>query len=115
MLGDNSLEPLSLDGIEKQDALFRNVIAESYVRDRWEDLFQEFFSPEQGQVRQVMPLKVEEIKDIVEQMTAPAFLIIQEQLEIRMPLVIHHNDLAVQKSLEYKSSQRVCDRGKLFV
>ena len=51
MFGDDPLKSLFFDDLEKQDALFPDVIAEFYVLVSRENFFQEFFSPEQGQVR----------------------------------------------------------------
>ena len=106
MFGDDPLQSLFFDSIEKQDSLFPYVIAEFYFRGRRENFFQKFFSPEQWQVRQIMSLEVQEIKDIVEQMTFAGFRVILEHLEIRMSLVINCNNFPVQNSLESKGAQR---------
>src|SRR5271157_1168470 len=114
MFGDDPLEPFFPDDVEKQDAVFQYVIAEFYFRVRRENFFQEFFSSQQGQVGQIMSREVQEIKYIVEQMTSSRFLVILQHLKIRAPLIVHHNDLAIQNSLKSEFSQRVRNRSKLL-
>src|SRR6266702_2395650 len=115
MLGDYPLESLSLDDMKKQDPVFPYVIAEPYFRGGRENLFQEFLSAEQGEAGQVMPLEVDEIEDVVEQMTASGFLVILQQLEIGMAPIIHDDNFAIQDGLKSEFAQRVHDGSILLV
>ncbi len=115
MLGNDPFQSLFFDDLEKQNAFLPYVIAEFYFRGGGEDFFQEFFSPEQGQARQIMSLEVEEIEDVVEQMTASGVLVMLQHLEIRTSLVIHDDDFAVQNSVKSEFPQRLCNGRKLFV
>ena len=62
-----------------------------------------------------MSLEVEEIKNVVEQMTASGFLVMLQHLKIRMSLVIHDNDFAVQNSIKSEFPKRLRNGRKLFV
>src|SRR5512135_3704486 len=70
MFGDDPFKSFFFGGVVKQDAFLPYVIAESYFWDGRENLFQKLLPPEQRQARQVMPPEVEEIENVVEQMTA---------------------------------------------
>ena len=107
MLGDDPLDALFFDDLEKQDALFPDMIAEFDVRDGGEDFFQEFLSSDEGQARQIMPLEMEEIKDVVEQMAATGFQVILQHLEIGMAPIVHDDDFAVQNGIESEFPERV--------
>jgi hypothetical protein len=115
MFGDDPFQSPFFGDSVKQDAFFPYVIAESYSWAGRENFFQELFPPEQGQVRQIMPPEVEEIKNVVELMTATGVLVMLEHLKIRTPLVIHDNNFAVQNSVKSEFPQRVYNGEKLFV
>ena len=107
--------PFSLTTWKNRTPSFPYVIAESYFRGGRENFFQEFFSPEQGEARQIMSLEVEEIEDVVEQMAASGFPVILQHLEIGMSLIIHDDDFAVQNGLESEFPQRLRNGKKLLV
>src|SRR6266702_6779279 len=100
MFGDYPLQSLFLDDMEKQDPILPYMIAESYIRGGRENFFQEVLSSEQGEAGQIMPLEVEEIVDVVEQMASSGFLVILQHLEIGVPLIVHDDDFAVQNSVK---------------
>src|SRR3990172_6423134 len=114
MFGDDPLHPLIFGDLVKQDAFFPYVIAESYLWGGRENFLQELFPPEQGQGRQIMSPEVEEIENVVEQMTASRVLVMLQHLKIRAPLVIHDHDLAVQNSVKSEFPQRLHNRKELF-
>ena len=76
------------------------MIAEAYFRQRRKHVFQEFFPAKQRKAGQIMPLEVEEIEDVVEQMASSGFLVILQHLEIGVPPFIHDNNFAVQNGLK---------------
>ena len=84
MFGDDPLDTLFFDDPEKQDSLFSYVIADFYVRGVGKDSFQEFFSPDEGQARQIVSREMEEIEDVVDQMAKTGFPVILKHLEIGM-------------------------------
>jgi len=84
MFGDDPLESLCFDDIEKRDALFRYVIAESYFGEDGRIFFRSSFLLSRGQVRQVMPLEVQKIKDVSRAGDRLLISVILEHLEIRM-------------------------------
>ena len=91
------------------------MIAEFQVLVSRENFFQEFFSPQQGQIRQIMSREEQEIEDIIKQVATAGFLVILQHLEIRASLIIHTDDFAVQNRVKPKFLQGCHHRGKLFV
>src|SRR3990172_9901107 len=115
IFGDDPFQPLFFGYLVEQDAFFRYVVAESYFRNGRENLFQEFLPPEKRQVCQIMAPEVEEIENIIEQMTASGVLVMLERMEIRASLVVHDDDFAVQDRVKSEFSQCFHNGKELFV
>src|SRR4030066_310654 len=62
-----------------------------------------------------MSMEEQEIKDIVDQITATGFLVILQLLEIRLSLIIHNDDFAVQNCLKSEFLQRLGNREELLI
>src|SRR6266571_6197379 len=91
------------------------MIAEAYFRQRRKHVFQEFFPAKQRKAGQIMPLEVQQVENIVEQVAAPRFPVILQQLEIGTPLVIHDDYFTIQNSIEAEFPQRLHNGEKLLL
>ena len=76
LLGDDSLQPLCLGGLKKEDPILADMITKADFRGGGEDLFQHFFPPQQRETGEIVSLEVEEIEGIIEKVAAAGFPVI---------------------------------------
>src|SRR5262249_11480105 len=97
VLGDHAFEACFLHGIEEGQALLFNVVTERQARDRGKDLPKNLLAAEQGRAAQVVPVKVENVEDLVDQMAGCAVApIVLERLKTWMASVIQDHDFPIQ-------------------
>src|SRR5262245_51847837 len=81
---------------KERQATLLNVVTERHAGDRGKDLPKDLLASDQGQTVEIVPVQVNDVKDLVDQVSSCAIApVVLQRLKARMAFVIQDHDLPI--------------------